>query len=173
MDQNTWDVLDSQLDEIAEEVERLLASDEAKTLRDLIAKCGQSIAEGLSVNFSCTLSIFDRNRESSLALLNLGLGVSDSGEVYPTSGDSSAHRYVVDGEIEVVPNDICPKCYHEWGFKFENPKCSFCEAALGVNCWALLDSDVCPHCERDQISASNPKCNSCGFTVDPKFVRWG
>ncbi len=134
MDQSTWDDIAPQLDEISEEIERLLASDEAEKLRRLIAKCGQTISEDVSVDLKCTLSIFDRNRECSLALLNLGLGVSESGEVYLRSGDSSAHRYVVDGEIEVVPNDICPNSYHEWGFKFENPQCSHFDAELGVNC---------------------------------------
>jgi hypothetical protein len=173
MDQSTWEDIDPQLDEIADEIERILASDDAKKLRELLATLSQTVVEDVSVDLNCMVSIFDRDREKSLSLVNVGLGVSESGEVYPTSGDSSAHRYVVDGEIEVVPNDICPKCYHDWGFKFENPKCAYCDAELGVNCWALLDSDVCPNCDDGEISASNPKCKSCGYAVDPKFVKWG
>ena len=173
MDQNTWEQVDPQLDEIAEELERLLASNEASKLREMMAKFSKVLPDALSGHLNCSVTVCDSDREATLSLVSVGLGITESGEVYPTSGDASAHRYVVDGEIVVVPNDYCPKCYLEWGFKLDHPKCSHCDAELGVNCWALLDSDVCPFCEHGQISANSPTCTSCGYVIDPKFVRWG
>lgn len=173
MDQNTWEQVDPQLDEIAEELERLLASREASKLREMLAKVSKVLPDELSTHLNCSVTVCDSEREATLSLLNVGMGVSESGEVYPTSGDSSVHRYVINGEIEVVPHDFCPKCYQEWGFKLDHPTCSHCDAELGVNCWVLLDSDVCPFCEDGEISASNPKCRSCGYVVNPRFVKWG
>lgn len=173
MDQNTWEIIDPVLDELAEEIERLLTSDEASKIRELLSKLSEKAPAQTTTELNCVISIFDSRREVALPLLNMGFGVSEFGEVYPTSGDSSPHRYVVDGEIQVVPHDICPKCYREWDFKFENPHCLHCDSELGVNCWALLDSDVCPSCENGKISAASPKCESCGYAVNPKFVRWG
>ena len=37
----------------------------------------------------------------------------------------------------------------------------------------LLDSDVCPHCERGRITSDNLTCGKCGFTIDPRYVTWG
>ncbi len=37
----------------------------------------------------------------------------------------------------------------------------------------LLDSDVCPHCERGTVCRENPSCDDCGFTIDPDVVVWG
>jgi len=173
MDQNTWIAIDPQLDEIAEELERILASSACDDLREMLTRFASSLPPDLSTDLSCCLKVCDSVREASLSLINVGLAVSSSGQVYPASGDSTVHRYVVDGEIEVVPNDICPKCYGEWGFKFENHNCRHCDAQLGVNCWALLDSDVCPFCEDGQITAQSPTCSNCGYVVDPKCVKWG
>jgi hypothetical protein len=51
--------------------------------------------------------------------------------------------------------------------------CTHCDAVLGENCKILLDSDVCPHCEKGKISAQTPRCEECGFEVDPSCVVWG
>ena len=37
----------------------------------------------------------------------------------------------VDGEIQLVPHDRCPKCYGVWDFKLKHTSCSECGAALG------------------------------------------
>ena len=173
MDQNTWNAIDPQLDEIAEELEKVLWSKDCEKLRGMLTRLAKSLPPNLAASFECEVTICDSKREACLPILNLGLGITESGEMYPTSGTSSALRYVVEGEIQVVPNDICPKCYGIWDNKFEIPHCDYCDAHLGVNCWALLDSDVCPFCEDGQITAQKPSCTKCGFVVDPKLVKWG
>ena len=118
MDQNTWNAIDPQLDEIAEELGRILSSSEAKRLREMLVRFTGSLPSELSANLSCSVTVCDSEKEACLSLVNMGLGVSASrrlgvsaaGEVFPTSGDSTVHRYVVNGQIEVVPNDVCPKC---------------------------------------------------------------
>ena len=92
-------------------------------LREMLVRFTGSLPSELSANLSCSVTVCDSEREACLSFVNMGLGVSAAGEVFPTSGDSTAHRYVVNGQIEVVPNDVCPKCYGEWDFKFENPHC--------------------------------------------------
>jgi hypothetical protein len=173
MDQNIWEQIDPQLDVIAEELERLLASPEAETLRAVLAKLSQTVANRYLTELACVVDVFDSGREKPLRLLNIGLGVSESGEVYSTSGDSSVHRYVVDDDIDVLPQDRCPKCLGEWDFKLDQPKCRLCDAQLGVNCWVFLDSDVCPYCEQGTVSSNNPCCDKCGYVVNLNLVKWG
>lgn len=173
MDQRTWEQVEPQLTEMSSELQRLLASPEAAKLRDMLAKVSRTMPRHHSANLKCVLEIIDSQREKSLPVLTIQTGASELGEVFTASTDSSPHRYIVDGEIEVVPQDRCPKCLEEWGFKWICPDCPHCNAKLGVNCWMLLDSDTCPNCDTGTVSAHDPHCTQCGFLIDPKFVRWG
>jgi len=125
------------------------------------------------VNFTLLVDVFDSERENSLPLLSNGLSTLDGQEPFRTYADSSLHRYIIDGAIQVVPHDRCPKCWEVWDFKLQNPECGSCDAEMGKNCKLLLDSDVCPRCEEGKITASQPECSKCGFEVDPSFVTWG
>ena len=65
------------------------------------------------------------------------------------------HRYLVDGEICEVPHDRCPNCWAGWSFKIGTPdtppealECPCCGYGLGEQIKLMLDSDVCPHCEK-------------------------
>jgi hypothetical protein len=80
---------------------------------------------------------------------------------------------VVEGDIEVVPHDRCPKCYGVWDFKLTNPSCLECGATLGREVKLLLDSDVCPYCEEGKVSMTAPVCDKCGQRIDPGIVVWG
>ena len=172
MDQVIWQKVDPQLQEITEELERLLSSAQAQKLHTMLTKLSQTVEKQYSTHLSCSLNVFHLDRQKSLSLFNIGLGVSDAGEVYPTTGESNSFRYLVDGQIEVVPHGRCPKCLGEWGLQWTFPQCSHCDAELGINCWLLVDSDSCPNCEEGKISANNTHCLNCGFFIDPKFVRW-
>ena len=102
-------------------------------------------------------------------------GMSTFGGAVPHQvwGDSTPQRYVVYGDIIVVPSDHCPQCWAEWGFKERNPKCPGCGLQLGKEVKILLDSDVCPHCEKGKVSAGNPVCSECSYRVNPEHVAWG
>lgn len=173
MDQQTWRVVDGQLDNLAKELGRLLLSSEAESLREMLANLARSVADRHNINLTCVIDAFDEQVEHSLPLLTIGLGTRANGDVYPTAGDSTPGRYVVDGEIEVVPHDRCPQCLDVWDFKLDHPTCPHCDATLGVNCWVLLDSDVCPNCEKGKVSATKPHCTKCSFKFDPRLVKWG
>jgi hypothetical protein len=117
--------------------------------------------------------VFDQEQERSLPLLNTGLATNEGKEPYRTWGDSSPERYVVDAGIQVVPHDRCPKCWKEWDFKFQHPSCPHCGTTLGQNCKILLDTDQCPHCQEGKVTVAKPRCDKCGFVVDPRTVVWG
>jgi hypothetical protein len=86
---------------------------------------------------------------------------------------SSPHRYVVDGDIQVVPHDRSSKCYRLWDFTLKKPSSSECGASLGHEVRLLLDSDVCPFCEGGKASLTNSTCAMCGQEINLDLVVWG
>lgn len=60
-----------------------------------------------------------------------------------------------------------------WDFKFIHRSCEHCDAELGKNVKVLLDTDVCPQCERGTVTAVVPRCSECGFQVDSTILTWG
>jgi hypothetical protein len=172
MDRPDFDAAQPHLDKIAELLDKAFESD-LVPLRDALAALGKELGSRYSVALDCTINVFDRERERGLRMLTTGLATSDEGDPYQTSGDSTAAKYVVDGEIQVVPHDCCPGCWETWDFKTTNRSCSNCGATLGDNVKILLDTDVCPSCEEGKVSMANPICDKCGVEVDLKLVAWG
>ena len=173
MEQSTFETADPLVDEIAELVDQALISDGFADLRQSLAKLSKALGARYSVGITALLEVFDHQQERNLPLLNTGLSTTDGGEPFRTWGDSSPQRYIVDGQIQVVPHDRCPKCWNDWDFKTNNRSCPHCDTTLGGNCKILLDTDTCPHCENGKMSMSHPKCEQCGFEVDPSLVVWG
>jgi hypothetical protein len=173
MDRATFEAADPILDEIAEVANKLLESPAAGNLRDLLAKLNKTLGSRYLVGLHLDVDVFDTERERCLPLLQAGLAGFDRSKPYLASGDSTPQRYIVDGEMQVVPNDRCPKCWEVWGFKFRSASCQHCGATLGRDVQVLLDTDVCPWCEEGTISMSQPTCRKCGFTIDPGTVAWG
>lgn len=173
MDQSAFAKADEQIDALAEIIDESLNSAESQKLKDALIQLSRSLGDRYSIGLDVVIHVFQRDNQRSMPLLTTGLGVSDESETYRTWGDSSPQRYVTDGEIQVVPHDRCPRCWGEWDFKFEHRQCVGCGAVLGTDVKILLDSDVCPHCESGSISASSPKCDKCGYEVDPHLVTWG
>jgi hypothetical protein len=161
------------LDEIDELLEDVLEGEPSANLREALAKLGRLLGKGYSVGLTVMVDVFDQAGEKSLPLLSTGLAASDGQAPYRTWGDSSPQRYVVEGQMLVVPHDRCPKCWDVWDFKWKNPSCSHCGAALGKNVRILLDTDTCPFCEEGKVTAASPRCNNCGYQVDPSSVVWG
>lgn len=173
MDPSTFGVADKYVDEIAEAVDGVLTSEQLAGVRKALEQLGKAIGPRYSANLTVIVDLFDREREKAMPLLNTGLSTTDDGPPFRTWGDSSPQRYVVEGEIQVVPHDHCPKCWEYWDFKLEHRSCVHCGMTLGQDCKILLDSDVCPHCENGKVSMSKPVCNECGFKVDLNVVTWG
>lgn len=173
MEPSAFDVADPLVDQIADQVDVALSSDELANLRQVLEQLGKAIGPRYSANLTVTLDVFDRERKKAISLLNTGLSTTDDGPPYRTWGDASFQRYLVSGEIQIVPHDHCPKCWELWESKFEHRSCPHCGTTLGQDCKVLLDSDVCPHCEQGKVSMKKPVCDQCGFKVDLNLVAWG
>jgi hypothetical protein len=173
MDKSAFEAADPHLDEIAEIVDKVLDSEQTAPLRQALLQLGQALGDRYIVSLDVSVQVCDQDGERALPLLTTGLAVSAGQEPYRTWGDSSPQRYIVDGQIQVVPHDRCPKCWEVWDFKFKNRSCSECGLTLGEDCKILLDTDVCPHCEKGKVSLSKPTCDQCGYKVDLSAVTWG
>ena len=173
MDRSTFESADPILDEMAVTLDELLDSDQFSAVRLALARLSETVGPHYSVNLNVSVDVFDAERSNALPLLNVGLSTSKGKPPYKTFGDSTPQKYVVDGEIQVVPHDRCPKCYGSWDFKLNHPTCSECGATMGREVKLLLDTDVCPFCEEGKVSLTVPICDKCGQRIDPGVVVWG
>jgi hypothetical protein len=173
MDQSSFESADPILDDMSAKLVELLDSDQFSALRSALAVLSAEVGSRYSVNLNVEVEIFDQKRPHPLPLLSIGLSTSDGKPPYKTFADSTPHKYVVDGDIQVVPHDRCPKCYGVWDFKLQNPTCPACRAAMGREVKFLLDTDTCPFCEDGTVSMTNPICGKCGHRIDPDQVLWG
>ena len=173
MDRATFEAADKHVDRIAELVDEALGSPRFAELKRELAALSKAVGDRYSVDFTCLLNVFDGEAERGLSLLNTGLSCADGQEPYRSWGDSTAHKYIVDGEMMMVPHDHCPNCWGAWDFKFNHHTCPECGVSLGKEVTILLDSDICPSCERGKISSKEPTCGECGFDIDPSFITWG
>ena len=173
MDRSTFESTEEILDEIAATLDELLDSDQFSAIRKTLARLSETVGPRYSANLNVCVDVFDPERSNPLPLLSVGLTTSKGEPPYKTYGDSTPQTYVVDGEIQVVPHDRCPKCYGVWDFKLDHPTCSECGATMGREVKLLLDTDVCPFCEEGKVSLSAPRCDKCGHQIDPSIVVWG
>lgn len=154
-----------------EAFESVLDSLDMAGLKEALQKVSAKLPFSLSVDLA--LAVFDTEREKAIQLATRSLCTSAGDEPYLAAGDSTIHRYVVDGEICQVPHDYCPHCWGEWDFKLKHQTCPSCGYVMGKQVKLLLDSDVCPNCEEGTVSLEKPKCDRCGFVVDPGMIAWG
>ena len=173
MDRSTFESADPILDEMGAMLDELLDSDRFSALRLALARLSEAVGPRYSVNLNVSVDVFDAERSNPLPLLTLGLSTSKGETPFKTYGDSTPQKYVVNGEIQVVPHDRCPHCYGVWDFKLNHPSCSECGATMGQEVKLLLDTDVCPFCEEGKVSMSAPTCDKCSHRIDPGVVVWG
>ncbi len=167
-----FDASDPLLDSIAEQVGGWMESDASAELREALAQLSKQL-NGLSVSLDLTVGVFDPDRGNLLPLLQTGLSSSDGKPAYQTHADSTPMRYLANGEMTVVPHDRCPCCRAAWDFKELHSACPSCGVKLGEEVKLLIDSNVCPHCENGSVTPAEPKCDECGFAVNPAHVAWG
>jgi hypothetical protein len=173
MDQQSWKFAENYINEISEKLDEILNSPELEGLRLQLSELGKNLGDRYGVSLTCVLDIVDLEKEQTLPLQSTGLSHDQHGDVYRTWNAASFQQYIVDGNICVVPHDYCPSCWGEWVYKWENPSCPECGITLGDTCKILVDSDVCPHCEKGTISMNDSTCDRCGFKIDPSIVVWG
>lgn len=172
MDKETYENVDPLVDDIAEQVSELIDGDQLTVIKAKLAEICDCLPQDFSVSLDLNLRITDPEG-LTLPLLQTGMTSFDGNEPSQGWGDSTPQRYVVFGDIVVVPHDHCPQCWAEWGFKERNPKCPGCRLQLGKDVKILLDSDVCPHCEKGTVSSASPVCTRCGFIVNLDYIVWG
>jgi len=138
-----------------------------------LKKAVDQLPDTYSVCFDIRMNVFDTKREKGLSLLNTGFNAHKGDDPYRHYGDASAQRYLVDGEMCMVPEDYCPHCWGDWGFKFKNTSCAECGYELGKEVKYLLDDDLCPYCQNGKLTIDNPTCDKCGYMIDKDKVVWG
>jgi hypothetical protein len=106
----------------------------------------------VSLTLNCHLEIFHAERERAMKLLQIGLTTSDGNRPYLCWGDSTVQRYIVHGIVCQVPDDFCPECWGEWDFEENHRAYPRCGAEKGKHVKILLDSDVCPNCEKGKVA---------------------
>jgi hypothetical protein len=173
MDRSSFESADPIVDRLADLIDQALESAQFEGIRQALAELSEAVGQRHSVNLSVNVEVFDPERGHALPLLMTGLSTSEGKPPYQVWGDSSPQKYVVDGEMQIVPHDRCPRCHGVWDSKFRHRSCPECAATLGENVKVLLDTDECPHCEEGKVSMSSPVCRKCGFEVEPKLVVWG
>lgn len=173
MKEKTVDLLDALADKIHEKFMDLYEKGEFASFSKALEEIAKDLDERYSLSFGVQLSIFDSEREESIKFLDTAVDCIGGEHPYIASGESTLHKYVVDGEIKKVPHDYCPNCWSEWDFKIDNPECPGCGYVLGEDVKILLDTDVCPHCEDGKVTMSKPVCDNCGFKVSSDIVEWG
>ena len=173
MDKSAFKASQPILDEIAEIIDKALTSPQFASLREAMVQLNKAVGPSFAVGLNVTVDVFDENTNRDLPLLSTGLCSVGGSEPFRTWNDSTPQRYVLDGQIQVVPHDRCPKCWEVWDFKWDHQTCPHCAATLGENCKILLDTDTCPNCEKGAVSVAKPTCDECGFVVDLTLVVWG
>lgn len=173
MKQTEYRALDPLADEADEKAEEWLRTDTLGELRQALERVAASLPDSYQISLDISLNVFDNEREKSVELIKHGMCFSNGVRAYETSGTSSPHRYIVDGEVCELPHDYCPHCWANWDFKLEHPICDNCGYEMGNQVKQLLDNDLCPHCEKGELTLANPGCQKCGYRVNPAFIAWG
>lgn len=173
MEKHEFEQVDPLVDDIAEEVDGLIEGDALANIKTKLAEISRILGEPYSVTLDINLEVFDCDRKMSLPLLRTGLSTDNGSPARQCWGDSSPHRYVVHGQLSIVPHDHCPDCWSVWDFKELHPTCPSCGVTLGEQVKWLLDNDMCPNCEEGTVTAAAPTCTKCGHEVNPAYIVWG
>ena len=152
--------------------EQMVNIGEFTEIKQLLEEAVNDLPESYSLNLNVEFSVFDNEQQKTIKLLQTGLTTS-GGEPYQHSADTDQQKYIVDGEMCIVPEEFCPNCWGDWMFKFKHNKCKSCEYELGKQVKYLLDDDICPMCQVGTVTINNPVCSDCGYEVESEKVMWG
>ena len=172
MKQSEFRQLEPTVDDIQDIIDEMINTGHFNEIQKLLTEVIGELPDSYSVSLNIDFSVFDNEREKGIKLLQTGLTTSE-GEPYQHSADTTPLKYMVDGEMCIVPEEFCPNCWGEWQFKFKHTTCHECGYELGKQIKYLLDDDTCPYCLEGEVTINNPVCEHCGEEVDPQKVVWG
>jgi hypothetical protein len=172
MDKNLFETIDPIVNEIADQLTTLIEGDTLSELKQKLADLSRELGV-YSVTLEMNLQLCNPDDGQTLPLVQTGLASSDGAMPYQMWNDSTPHRYIVHGDLVIVPHDHCPQCWGRWDFKSKFPTCESCGSEMGKDVRLLLDTDCCPNCEKGTLTASQPQCTECGFSVNPDHIAWG
>jgi hypothetical protein len=172
MNQSEFRKLEPFVNSLQDIIDEMINTGHFSKIKELLTEAIGELPENYSLNLNIDFSVFDNQREKEIKLLQTGLTTSE-GEPYQHNADTSPLKYMVDGDMCMVPEEFCPHCWGQWQFKFKHPVCPECGYELGKQVKYLLDDDICPMCQEGTVKIDSPVCNCCGYEVDPKKVVWG
>lgn len=173
MEVDQFDRIENLSDEVYDKFEELHKKGVFADIESKLKEICSSLKEEYSISVNLAVEIFNPEKEKNITLLRRGIECSSGHETYLATSGSTSHRYVVNGHIVKLPHDYCPNCWGEWDFKLLHPTCPSCDYTMGKEVKLLLDTDVCPSCEKGKVSRSNPQCERCGIVLDSNMINWG
>lgn len=171
MNPNTARNIDALADKAHDFFEKVKASDAFKALVTEMKDLGQDSNEFVSLGLE--LKLFNNDKEGLLEIYSSGMQSNGEGDPSPYQGGEAFEKFLLHGDIQVVPNGKCPQCYQAWDFKSSSNSCSNCAIELGQKLKYMIDSDQCPNCEDGKVTRNQPSCTKCDYVADPKVVTWG
>ena len=173
MDADQFDKIDELADDVYDKFDELHKKGIFADIETKMKEICSHLKEGDSISVNFDVEVFSAEKEQTITLIKRGLACSRDQETHLVRSGSTAHRYIVNGQIVKLPHDSCPNCWGEWDFKLLHTTCLSCEYTMGKEIKLLLDTDVCPNCEKGKVSRSNPKCEKCGVALDSGMINWG
>lgn len=173
MEVDQFDRIENLSDDVYDKFEELHKKGVFADIESKLKEICSSLKEEYSISVNLAVEVFNAEKEKSMILLGRGIECSGGHEPHLATSGSTSHRYVVNGHIVKLPHDYCPNCWGEWDFKLLNLTCPLCDYTMGKEVKLLLDTDVCPGCEKGKVSRSNPQCERCGIALDSGMVNWG
>ncbi|MHC4497411.1 MAG: hypothetical protein ACYSYM_16480 [Planctomycetota bacterium] len=105
MKDSEFKLLDPLADSINDKFEEL---HEAGAFKHILHELKKAVAQPpntYSVSFDIRVNVFDTDREKGLSLLTMGFNANKGQEPYRHYGDTSPQKYLVDGEMCIVPEN--------------------------------------------------------------------
>jgi hypothetical protein len=146
LDPQTFDAIDPSLDKIAELADKQLASEE---LRRLIVEIGNLVGERriASVNL-----VVDQDRPVNIVAPRWAI-------------NASSFWTLINAHVHHVEKKLRSPQVHR-GSRIR-------EVAVDFSLFCDADSLFPSWCNEGKVTVAKPKCDKCGFEVDPRKVVWG
>jgi hypothetical protein len=161
-------------DKVSDLIHKLDDEKQFDDLKSALGNASKHIDDGSVLTVSIRVTYDFPEKDIQIPYYDMGFTCPKNETPYLFEGSSTLATYVMaDGNVYRIPHDRCPSCWELWDFKLHNGECSNCGAKLGSEVKQMLDSDICPYCEKGKVTIRDPKCKECGQEIDPDKIVWG